>query len=285
VPPLLHAWTSRSQGSRAAVLCGVALSLMVGVAMAGLPATAAAQTNGKAERSAEQRVVKDREGKSTTQRTRPPAGKPRPAAPPRSGSAGSSRPLLAIVAGIAILIGFLALAVANRPTRRRPTEAAGRPPHAKRLAFGLRAPSTDGAGADGSLVLGYATVAQSAAQRGEADLREQSEALAAECTRRGLVLVELVREPKSSNGTSLERPGLGYALARISSGEATGLVVADITQLSPTMSELGNVLDWFSRSDARLVAVAQGMDTAERDGRLAAQTLIRLSALETPAAG
>jgi hypothetical protein len=258
---------------------------MVGVAMAGLPATAAAQTNGKAERSAEQRLVEDPRGsRPRSARDRRP-GSQGPAAPPRSGSAGSSRPLLAIVAGIAILIGVLALAAANRPTRRRPTHAVRRPPHAKRFTFGLRAASTDGAGADGSLVLGYATVAQSAAQRDEADLREQSEAVAAECTRRGLVLVELVREPKSSNSKSLERPGLGYALDRISSGEANGLVVADITHLSRTVSELGNVLDWFSRSDARLVAVAQGMDTAERDGRLAAQTLIRLFALETPAAG
>jgi hypothetical protein len=96
----------------------------------------------------------------------------------------------------------------------------------------------------------------------------------------GLVLLELVRESESSRAKSFERRGLGYALARICTGHATGLVVADLTRLSGSMSELGHVLDWFCRADARLVAVAQGLDTAETDGRLAAQTLIELSGWE-----
>jgi DNA invertase Pin-like site-specific DNA recombinase len=99
------------------------------------------------------------------------------------------------------------------------------------------------------------------------------------------LLLELIHERDSANAKSLERPGLAYALDRISAGGATGLVVADLTRLSPTLSELGYVLDWFSRSDARLVAVAQGLDTAETDGRLAAQTLIEVSRLAAQAAG
>jgi peptidoglycan hydrolase-like protein with peptidoglycan-binding domain len=233
----------------------------------------------------EQRLAKkESKVKSTREPTKAPAGNPRPTALPSSGPGLSSKAVLAILAGIAMLTGVLALAAANRPTRRRPMDTTRRSRRAEPFPFGLRAPSTDGASA-GSPVLGYATVAQSAPHRNGPDLREQEDAVAAECERRGLVLLEFVHEREPANGKSLERPGLGYALDRISAGEATGLVVADVSRLSHSVSEFGPVLDWFSRSDARLVAVAQGLDTAERDGRLAAQTLIEVSRLAPRAAG
>jgi DNA invertase Pin-like site-specific DNA recombinase len=157
------------------------------------------------------------------------------------------------------------------------SSAAGR---ALPLRFGLRAPATDDPGADGSAVLGYATTAQSALHGDADDLREQAETVVAECQRLGLTLLELVRERESGSAESVERPGLGYALDRISAGEATGLVVADLAHLGRSVSDLADVLEWFSRSDARLVAAAQGLDTAESGGRLAAETLIEMSAWE-----
>jgi peptidoglycan hydrolase-like protein with peptidoglycan-binding domain len=222
--------------------------------------------------------------KSVKAPTRAPAPNPRHAAAPSSGPGLSSKAVLLLLAGIAMLTGVLALAAANRPTRRRPMDTAPRSRRAEPFALGLRAPSTDRASA-GSPVLGYATVAESAPHRNRPDLREQEDAVAAECKRRGLLLLEFVHEREPANGKSLERPGLGHALDRISAGEATGLVVADVSRLSRSVSEFGLVLDWFSRSDARLVAVAQGLDTAERDGRLAAQTLIEVSRLAPRAAG
>jgi peptidoglycan hydrolase-like protein with peptidoglycan-binding domain len=231
---------------------------------------------GEATRAALERRLASKPSKTKPARapTRAPAGEPGPATPPSSGSWLSSDAVVLIVS-IGILIGVLALIAANRPTRRRPTGTARRSRGAERRAFGAASPG--GATADGSPVVGYATV--SAPDRRGPDLREQAEAVAAECQKRGLALLELVHERESTNGASLERPGLGYALDRISAGEATGLVVTDVSRLSHSMSEFGPVLDWFSRSDARLVAVAQGLDTAETDGRLAAQTLIELSRL------
>jgi hypothetical protein len=183
------------------------------------------------------------------------------------------------VVGIAMVAGPLALTAARRPTRRSPRDAARTTRRLEPLPFGLRNRTPDGATADASPVLGYAAAAHSERHRSPPDLREQAEAVVAECERLGLVLVELIHERDRVNRRSLERPGLGYALDRISAGEATGLVVADVSRVSRSLSEFGDVLDWLSRSDARLVAVAQGLDTAERDGRLAAQTLIEVSRL------
>jgi peptidoglycan hydrolase-like protein with peptidoglycan-binding domain len=235
---------------------------------------------GQATRGALERRLASKPSKTKPTRTptRAPAAEPGPATPPSSGSWLSSDAVVLIVS-IGILIGVLALIAANRPTRRRPTHTARRGRGAERRAFGAASP--DGAPADGSPVVGYATV--SAPDRRGPDLREQAEAVAAECQKRGLALLELVHERESTNGASLERPGLGYALDRISAGEATGLVVTDVSRLSDSMSEFGPVLDWFSHSDARLVAVAQGLDTADTDGRLAAQTLIELSRLAAQA--
>jgi DNA invertase Pin-like site-specific DNA recombinase len=134
-------------------------------------------------------------------------------------------------------------------------------------------------------VLGYATLALSAHRRHRSELREQAEVIAAACSRSGLVFLELVREREPASDRGLERPGLGYALDRISAGEATGLVVADIAHLSASISGLGAVLRWFSGSNARLLAVAQGLDTADADGWLAVETLIELSLLEAQPTG
>jgi DNA invertase Pin-like site-specific DNA recombinase len=72
----------------------------------------------------------------------------------------------------------------------------------------------------------------------------------------------------------MDRPALSYALKRISSGEAEGLVVAELSRLSRSVPDLGPVLVWFLDSNARLVAAAQGLDTEERGGQLAVRTLI-----------
>jgi peptidoglycan hydrolase-like protein with peptidoglycan-binding domain/DNA invertase Pin-like site-specific DNA recombinase len=146
-----------------------------------------------------------------------------------------------------------------------------------------RAPPAPAAGANGvgaAPMLGYAVVSAPEGSVGRGELTEQAEAIAAECSRRGLELVELVREREPRNGKGLERPGLGYACARIKAGEARGLIVSELSRLSRSAAELGEIVGWFMRSGARLVAVAQGLDTDRPEGRLAARTLIQVSGWE-----
>jgi DNA invertase Pin-like site-specific DNA recombinase len=129
-------------------------------------------------------------------------------------------------------------------------------------------------------MLGYATISPSPGSVNAGGVTEQAEVITRECGRRGLDLRELVREREPTNGKGLERPGLGYALARISAGEARGLVVSDLSRLSRSAAELGEILEWFIRSRVRLVAVAQRLDTDERESVRVARVLIDVSRWE-----
>ena len=165
------------------------------------------------------------------------------------------------------------------PRGRVPRRRAGRGARTgERRAAERPAPVRDGP-AD-TPMLGYAIVSAPDGSVDRGELGEQAKEIAGECGRRRLELLELVREREPRNGKGLERPGLGYALERISAGEARGLVVSELSRLSRSAAELGEILEWFTRSEARLVAVAQGLDTDERQGRLAARTLIEVSGWE-----
>jgi DNA invertase Pin-like site-specific DNA recombinase len=129
-------------------------------------------------------------------------------------------------------------------------------------------------------MLGYASVSASPGSVNGIELTEQAKIITRVCERGGLELLQLVREREPADGKGLDRPGLGYALARISAGEARGLVVSELSRLSRSAAELGEILEWLLGAEVRLVAVAQGLDTDTREGRRAARTLIEVSGWE-----
>jgi DNA invertase Pin-like site-specific DNA recombinase len=112
------------------------------------------------------------------------------------------------------------------------------------------------------------------------DFRGQAEQIASECNRLEMKLLEIVREREPQRGRALERPGLGYALESIAAGDAEGLVVTELSRLTRSAAELGRVLQWFLDRDARLVAIGQGLDTDEENGRLVVRTIIEVSRWE-----
>jgi peptidoglycan hydrolase-like protein with peptidoglycan-binding domain/DNA invertase Pin-like site-specific DNA recombinase len=130
------------------------------------------------------------------------------------------------------------------------------------------------------VVIGYATVRAGTNGATERELRDQAETIVAECKRRDLIQLQLVREREARNGKAAERPGLGYALSRIATGEAGALIVADLSALSPSVPDLGRLLESILASGIRLIAVAQGIDTAEATGLFAVRTLIEVSGWE-----
>src|SRR3954451_6766365 len=135
-------------------------------------------------------------------------------------------------------------------------------------------------------VIGYATFSARAGKESEEELDKQAEVIARACDQRGLALLEVVGDPHTDRGLvrprSREetRPGLGYALGRIAAGDARGLVVPGLRRLTRSVAELGPIVELCMRHEARLVAVAQGFDTGERDGRIAARLIIEVSRWE-----
>jgi DNA invertase Pin-like site-specific DNA recombinase len=93
-------------------------------------------------------------------------------------------------------------------------------------------------------------------------------------------LLEVVHEREPANGKALSRPGLTYALERIAKHEAGVLVVSELSRVTRSAADLGTVLQWISRSNARFVAAAHALDTHRMDGRLATDLLVEVSGWE-----
>lgn len=133
--------------------------------------------------------------------------------------------------------------------------------------------------APGTSVVGYASCFDPG-RDGSRKLRQQTSVIARECKRRGLELVEVVGEREPPTGKGLARPGLAYALDRIQSGAAQGLVVAELSRITYSAAELGTIMEWLGSQNVRLVAAAHSFDTGCEDGRLAADMLIEVSRWE-----
>lgn len=135
-------------------------------------------------------------------------------------------------------------------------------------------------GSQATPALGYASVDPEQEDDPLGELRRQANTIVSECQRRVLPLLEVVREREPKRGPTLARPGLGYALQRITKGEANGLVVAELSGLTRSVRELGRVLEWLLRSDVRFIVAAPRLDTEERAGLLTVHTIIEISRLE-----
>jgi DNA invertase Pin-like site-specific DNA recombinase/peptidoglycan hydrolase-like protein with peptidoglycan-binding domain len=133
--------------------------------------------------------------------------------------------------------------------------------------------------ADGMLVLGYASVDESAEDEASR-LREQAAEVDSLCEQHGWRLVQVVYDRANGSGKALGRPGLQYALETIEGGEASCLVVPRLAQLSRSVPDLGRVIDAVEAAGGRLFVADVGLDTATSHGRLAAGTLLSIAEWE-----
>jgi peptidoglycan hydrolase-like protein with peptidoglycan-binding domain/DNA invertase Pin-like site-specific DNA recombinase len=133
-----------------------------------------------------------------------------------------------------------------------------------------------GRGDDPMRALGYVSAAEPQAL----PEREQVAAIVALCDALGWPLGDVVREVEQPQGNGLRPPGLDYALERLANGEGSCLVVAQLGRLSRSAAELARILDWLKEHGIRLVAIDVELDTATPAGRLAADALISVGALE-----
>jgi peptidoglycan hydrolase-like protein with peptidoglycan-binding domain/DNA invertase Pin-like site-specific DNA recombinase len=123
--------------------------------------------------------------------------------------------------------------------------------------------------------VGYVT-APGAGRSAEAGVREQIAAIDALCERRGWRLIEVARDV----GDAPRRPGLDYAVDRLAGSEGASLVVAELRRLGGSAAELSESLGWLRDRGVRLVAADVDLDTETPDGRITADALISVGALE-----
>lgn len=96
---------------------------------------------------------------------------------------------------------------------------------------------------------------------------------------RGWELAELVRE-EGITGSTLNRPGLRYALERIVAGDVDGLVVSKLDRLTRSMRDFCEIVDWFEEAGAPLVMLEPDVDTSTPAGRAVAHVMVAFAEME-----
>jgi len=114
----------------------------------------------------------------------------------------------------------------------------------------------------------------------EAGAGAQARAIEAACAARRWTFVGGVREREPTNGKGLQRPGLAHALGRLQRDEADCLVVAELSRLTRSVVELGDLLAWLEHAGRRLVVLDVAIDTATEAGRLALNAVSAVSGME-----
>jgi DNA invertase Pin-like site-specific DNA recombinase len=72
------------------------------------------------------------------------------------------------------------------------------------------------------------------------------------------------------SGVTMNRPGFNEMMKQLEDGKASAVFVKDLSRLGRNYIEVGRLMDeFFPDHDIRLVAVSDGIDTAEGENELA----------------
>lgn len=133
-------------------------------------------------------------------------------------------------------------------------------------------------------VVGYCRVSTEEQAREGVSLDAQEQKLRMYAELYGLELVAVIRDSGVS-AKSLDRPGLGEALAALDTGAAEGLLVAKLDRLTRSVRDLGTLLDGYFAARFSLLSVADQIDTRTAGGRLVLNILASVSQWEREAIG
>jgi hypothetical protein len=211
------------------------------------------------------------EGKPTSAAARPGLG--------GSPAGGDELVFLALLAAI----GVPALAVlAVAPSRYRQRSSKSLAPHTvasarRRVAApatpgeaARRGPITAQPAAEESRVVGYALAHE------PRELERYAAAIRRTCSDRGWTLACLVRD----GGAAPRRPGLAYALDRVSKEVTPRLVVGRLDHIARSVGDVAALLAWCASVGVVLVVLDVGLDTSTREGRLLARRLLAAAGRE-----
>ena len=131
-------------------------------------------------------------------------------------------------------------------------------------------------------VIGYASMTPAERAAGSDSLAVQRGQIRDECHRRGWQLAEVVGDVPAE-GAPLERTGRDRALELIAAGDASALIATSIDRLADSAADLAQLVERFEVEQAGLVVLDPNVDLSTESGKLVAQVIESVSALEKTA--
>jgi DNA invertase Pin-like site-specific DNA recombinase/peptidoglycan hydrolase-like protein with peptidoglycan-binding domain len=128
------------------------------------------------------------------------------------------------------------------------------------------------------VVVGYVALARGSDREREID--RAARAIGSWCDARRWQLARVVHDVEATNARLSERPGLAYVLEQITTGRVAGLVVAQLGDLTRSVSELAQLLRWLHQAGAFVIALDYELDTSTAAGDLAAGALMEIGEWE-----
>ena len=173
---------------------------------------------------------------------------------------------LMLMLGLAAIVWWLRAELRARPAR--PADVRDGEPRARLTAV---TPPPAHASVD---VVGYVAVARGTDRDRELDTGAQI--VGSWCEGHGWHLTQLVHDIEPASGRITDRPGLAYALDQIAAGRVAGLVLAHLGDLTRSVTELAQLLQWLDQAEAFMIALDYELDTSTAAGELAAGALIEI---------
>ena len=134
-------------------------------------------------------------------------------------------------------------------------------------------------------VVGYVRVSTEKQAVEGVSLAAQEAKLRAYCVAMDLELVAVEADEGISAKSLKGRDGLARALARIDSGEVSGLIVTKLDRLTRSVRDLGALVEVYFERRADLLSLADSIDTRTAAGRLVLNVLMSVAQWEREATG
>lgn len=132
-------------------------------------------------------------------------------------------------------------------------------------------------------VVGYVRVSTEGQADSGISLEAQKAKLEAYALAMDLELIVIEEDAGVSAKTVEGRPGLLRALARLDSGEATGLLVVKLDRLTRSVRDLGDLVERYFAAKHSLMSVSDSIDTRTAAGRLVLNVLASVAQWEREA--
>lgn len=136
--------------------------------------------------------------------------------------------------------------------------------------------------APGQRIIGYVRVSATAGRSGESfqSPEQQAASIRQWAKAAGAELIEVVTELDRSAGKGKHRPMFDAALERCQRGEADGLAVAYVSRFGRSVTEALARVELLHEASARVVSVAEGIDSATPTGKLVLGLMLTLAEWE-----